>query len=191
MLKPPLTFYSKDIATHCDEQVKQKRMGKQFNFIRDRFAAKLNWRLKCHHPELLKEMKEVLSPMAQDVNRLQVEVRKCPQHVRILYQHVHCEGPKSAYVCTGQCLTFKPVLQRANQPLASSNVCSTQSMMGWQRPMSSPNDNPISVSLEHIFMGKCPLKLQLPRRTAQTHYCTWRRAKIFCLLIHWLIMSWW
>lgn len=163
-------------------------MDKQFNSC-DQFTDKLNCRLKHHHTEPFKEIKEVLSSMAQ-----QVEVRNCSQHLDGVVSDMF--RTKVSVCLHWPMPQLKTVQLRANQHFASGNACGTQCMMGWQKgpclhPMTLPFQGVWNTySWGNVLLSYSSLPLA-GRRTARTCYCTWRSAKIFCLLIHWLIVSWW
>lgn len=164
-LKLALTGFSKDITKYYDEQVQQLKetMDKQFNYIRDQFSTTLTWRLKHHHTELLKEVKDVLSPMAQSVNHLQIEVWKCSQHLEGMVSDVSTMKNKSLHMSALADASVQtcPINDKITLP-QRQHLQSTMHTGMTESPLSSPNNSPISGDLGHRFVGKCPLKLQFP-----------------------------
>ena len=80
--KTVTTLFEKITATYEQHfQHLHETLDKQSTFLRREFAASLNWRLTHHHTEILKDIREFMTPVAQSVHHLQEDVWKLSQNM--------------------------------------------------------------------------------------------------------------
>lgn len=93
----------------------------------------------------------------------QVEVRNCSQHLDDVVSDMFTVKNQSLRMSSLADASVKNCPAKSQPTLCQwQRLRYTMHDGMTERPLSSPNDAPISGGLEHIFMGKCPLKLQFP-----------------------------
>lgn len=127
------------------------------------FTANLNCHLTHYHTELLKEMKEVLSPMAPSVNYLQTEVWKCSRHLEGMVSDMSIVKTHSLCISALADASVQtcPMNDKVT-PQQQQHVQSTMQAGITENSLTSPNNSLIQGDLGSRFMGKCPLKLHSP-----------------------------
>lgn len=89
-LQAKITTLLKDVTTAFEQHFQQlnQTLDKQSLFLRNQFAANLNWRLTHHHTEILKDTKEFMTPVVQSVEHLHNEVWKLSQSMDSMSQEM-------------------------------------------------------------------------------------------------------
>lgn len=153
-----------DITRHFNEQLQQiqSTMDRQFSYMQDQFTANLNCRFKHHQSELLKEVTEILPPIAQHVSEFQSDVWRCSQNLKGLV------GDMSSMKHQSLRLSALADASVQTSPVEEEMVSQRQRLQSTMHDgptrsvTSSPKDSPIPGECGGRFIGNCPFKLEFP-----------------------------
>ncbi|CAL8254297.1 unnamed protein product [Boreogadus saida] len=157
--KTVTTFFEKITATHEQRfQHLHETLDKQSSFLRREVAANLNWRLTHHHTEILKDIKEFMTPVAQSVHHLQEDVWKLSQNM----DNVSQELGTMKQTLNVSALAPLPVsaapkdvrLEEAQRQRLQSTVLTDTAGV-----LRTPEDSPVLCESRARLTGKCPVKL--------------------------------
>lgn len=130
-------------------------LDNQSAFLRNQFAANLNWQLTHHHTEILKDIKEFMTPVVQSVDHLHNDVWKRSQSMDSMSQ----EEVTMKQTLDISALTTVPVqaapkddrLGEAQRQCLQSTVMADKAGV-----LQSPQDSPVSIFRE---AGRCPVEV--------------------------------
>ena len=160
--KTVTTLFEKITATHEQRfQHLHETLDKQSSFLRREFAANLNWRLTHHHTEILKDIKEFMTPVTQSVHHLQEDVWKLSQNM----DNVSQELGTMKQTLNVSALAPLPVsaapkdvrLEEAQRQRLQSTVLTDTAGV-----LLTSEDSPVLCESRARLTGKCPVKLLFP-----------------------------
>ena len=120
-----------------------------------------HWRLTHYHTEILKDIKEFMTPVAQSVHHLQEEVWKLSLNMDNMSQELgtmkHTLSVSALAPVPVEAALENVQLEEAQRQRLQSTVLTDKAGV-----LQSPEDSPVLSEARARLTGKCPVKLQFP-----------------------------